>query len=87
MMKTYFIRFLCWIIRKLRESEYAIALLSVNKDDLYKRAYELVLRYDGIPDVSGEYKRHVAYAQLIKEFPDRDKRDIALAIELGVQRL
>lgn len=36
---------------------------------------------------SGEYKRHVVYAALIKKFPKIPKRQIALAIEtvLNVQ--
>ena len=34
---------------------------------------------------SGEYKRHWVYAQLIKEFPDVRKRDIAFAIEKVLQ--
>lgn len=36
-------------------------------------------------NVGGEYKRHWVYAQLLKAFPDRPKREAALAIELAVQ--
>lgn len=36
---------------------------------------------------SGEYKRHTVYAELLKRFPERRKRDIALAIELAVQKV
>jgi hypothetical protein len=32
-------------------------------------------------DGSGEYKRHVVYAQLIKEFPQVAKRVLSLTIE------
>jgi hypothetical protein len=33
-------------------------------------------------EAGGEYKRHHAYAALLREFPQRKKRDLALAIEL-----
>lgn len=36
------------------------------------------------PEQSGEYKRHVVYAKLIKKFPETPKRQIALAIELAL---
>ena len=36
------------------------------------------------PGLSGEYKRHQVYAQLIKEYPGMDRKKIALAIELAV---
>ena len=35
--------------------------------------------------LSGEAKRHQAYARLIKEFPEAKHQDIALAIELAVR--
>ena len=51
-----------------------------------KRAYELVKEYDTL-QASGEYKRHQIYSKLIKEFPEVSKKDLALSIELGVQKL
>lgn len=33
---------------------------------------------------SGEYKRHVVYARLIKEFPTTPRRQLALAIEIAL---
>ncbi|MDZ4263913.1 MAG: hypothetical protein U1B30_16490 [Pseudomonadota bacterium] len=33
------------------------------------------------PGTSGEYKRHSVYAQLIKEYPGRRKRDLSRAID------
>lgn len=35
-------------------------------------------------DVSGESKRHQVYARLLKEFPTRNRRAIALAIEAAL---
>ena len=35
---------------------------------------------------TGEWKRHWVYAKLIKEFPDIEKRDLALAIEVALRR-
>jgi hypothetical protein len=37
-------------------------------------------------NVDGEYKRHMVYAELIKRFPNMRKRDIALAIEVAIQK-
>jgi hypothetical protein len=50
----------------------------------YQRAKALVGSMEPIP-ASGEYKRHVVYAQLQKEFPQTAKRHLALAIEQMVQ--
>ena len=38
------------------------------------------------PGTSGEYKRHQVYAKLIRLFPSQAKSDLALAIELAIQR-
>lgn len=35
---------------------------------------------------TGEWKRHWVYAKLIKEFPDTDRRDLALAIEVALRK-
>lgn len=45
----------------------------------------LVADADGLAG-SGEYKRHIVYAQLMKTFPLVSKRDLAMAIELAIQR-
>jgi hypothetical protein len=37
-------------------------------------------------DRTGEWKRHSVYSKLIKQFPDEDKRDLALAIEVALRR-
>ena len=34
---------------------------------------------------SGEWKRHEVYARLIKELPQRRKRDLAYLIEVAIQ--
>lgn len=33
---------------------------------------------------SGEYKRHIVYARLIKDFPKRPRTDLALAVEIAL---
>jgi hypothetical protein len=38
-------------------------------------------------NVSGEYKRHVVYAKLIKAFPSVSKRVLSMALEQAVARL
>ena len=50
-----------------------------------RRAKELIAEVDPIAHVSGEYKRHVVYATLLKEYPEEPKRFIALQIELALQ--
>lgn len=35
-------------------------------------------------EASGEYKRHAVLAELMKAFPDAEKRTLALAIELAM---
>lgn len=37
--------------------------------------------------VSGEYKRHQVYSRAIKQYPDMLLSDLALAIEIGIQKL
>ncbi len=50
------------------------------------RAKELCLEQDSIsaPGTSGEYKRHIVFSRLIKEFPLISRRVISLAIEKGL---
>ena len=36
------------------------------------------------PGLSGEYKRHQVFAQMLKEYPSVKRRTISLAIELGL---
>jgi uncharacterized membrane-anchored protein YhcB (DUF1043 family) len=50
---------------------------------LQKRAAELTKAQENV-DASGEYKRHVVYAQLLKEFPDEAKRKVSKAIEAAL---
>lgn len=40
-----------------------------------------------IPNVSGEFKRHNVYAKVIKKYPQMRKRDLALAIEIAIQKV
>ena len=49
----------------------------------YEHALGLIKEVD-VLDASGEYKRHVVYAKLIKKFPKFARRSLALAIEVAV---
>ncbi len=40
-----------------------------------------------LTDQTGEYKRHIVYSRLIKQYPDARKRDLAFAIEQVMQEL
>ena len=51
---------------------------------LVDRARVLCLAQNYKLDISGEYKRHQVYAQLIKEYPHEDRKKISLAIELAL---
>lgn len=51
-------------------------------DALYHRAEQLTQEAENFAaGTSGEYKRAHVFAKLIKEFPDRAKRDIGQVIE------
>jgi len=62
-------------------------LFSKTPTQVQMRADILVANADKMVGVSGEYKRHIVYAQLLKEFPGIPKRDLGFAIEHGVQKL
>ena len=47
------------------------------------RVHELVSQV-APRDMGGEAKRHTVYAQLIKDYPDIAKRELALAIEIAL---
>jgi hypothetical protein len=64
----------------------AVAVLIVPADALLERATILTQAQRGIPGRAGEAKRHQVYARLIKEFPNRDHRDMARAIEAALER-
>lgn len=54
--------------------------------EVQQRAVVLV-RAAAALDGSGEAKRHQAYAQLIKDFPNESKRVLSRAIEDAVEQL
>lgn len=49
------------------------------------RAKALTVEAEKLVDTSGEYKRHVVYARLIKEFPDASKRFLSMQIEKALE--
>lgn len=58
-------------------------ILYVPKDALYMRAVVLCAEAESY-GTAGEQRRHQVYARLLKEFPTRSKRTVALAIEAGL---
>lgn len=62
---------------------YEHVTVYVPKDALYDRAKVLCLEQEPA-ETAGEAKRHQVYARLLKEFPTRNKRAVALAIEAGL---
>lgn len=55
-------------------------------DTFQVRVRELVKSFEDVNE-SGQYKRNQIYARLIKEFPDKNKYEIGLEIELAVGEL
>lgn len=50
------------------------------------KAAQLIREAEGFAaGTSGEYKRHWVYAALLRDFPERRKRDLALLIEETLQ--
>lgn len=82
-MKLYFIRILRWCLLWL-EPVPSPAPVQAPPDPCYARVAELVHSIDR-EDQNGEWKRHQVYARLVKEFPDRRKRDLAYLIESILQ--
>lgn len=74
-----------WCIRTLRR----VLRWLEPADAFSKRTDELVRLADTQSggDASGEYKRHIVYARLIKDFPTARRCDLALAIEQAIQRI
>jgi len=55
-------------------------------DPLRDRTRVLTKQADQLaPGTSGEYKRHKVYSQLMKEFPQVEKRRLSLTIEQVLQ--
>lgn len=50
-------------------------------------AAPLVLAQEDILEVSGEYKLHQVYAQMLKQFPGAPKDDVAFAIQLAIRKM
>jgi hypothetical protein len=88
-MRRLFCRIGFWFLRLGKWNLDVLDLITsmpLLEIEVVKRAKELSGLSDTLsaPGTSGEYKRHVVYAQLIKEFPNLTKRQIAMAIEIGL---
>ena len=55
------------------------------EDPALWRVRALVKEQETMDGPSGEYKRHQVYAKLLKEFPERRRRDLAYLIEVAIQ--
>ena len=86
-MKNLLIKILVWLIgydpREL--TQYQVQLTK-EIFEMLPTAASICIELDRC-NASGEWKRHQAYSRLIKQFPDKNKRFIAQAIELAVQRM
>lgn len=58
--------------------------IPVARDRLYDHAVALTGVWETKNAPSGEFKRHQVMASLMDEFPQRSKRDLALAIEAAL---
>jgi len=92
-MKPKLIQFLFWLLTKLgaeyyREKPEPVRGYPLPKSvtDLIPEAHFYVARLDQARE-SGEWKKHQAYAAMIKNHPESAKRDISLAIEIAVREL
>jgi hypothetical protein len=78
-----------WVIEVLRRLiawlEGPPAEVPPSADPITVLADHLTRRADALGALSGEYKRHWAYARLIKAHPEARRRDLSLAIELALQ--
>lgn len=70
-MKQQLIRLLRWLLD----------WLDPPSGELAAQARVYIAEAEGLHGTSGEYKRHVVYARLQKEFPRIPKRRLSLVIE------
>ena len=89
-MKRYAIRFGLWLARwggwtppQCRHTGF----LALGPDlvALVAAARITVAHLETLADAGGEYKRHLAYARLLKAHPGAARRDIGLAIEMALR--
>jgi hypothetical protein len=87
-MKRLLIKFAMWVLKRYAPAQpetkpVGQLTLSAEVMELARAAQPLCAAVDKF-DASGEYKRHSVYARLLKSFPNAIKRDVALAIEIGL---
>lgn len=82
-MKRLLIRLATWILKKLAAEVFVISPEILK---MIPTALDFCQTVDYRKE-SGEWKRHQCYSSLIKKYPQMDKKDIALAIELAVRKL
>lgn len=75
-------RFLSWVITVcIRRGGRCQLSADLREDAAYWRCREIVVAEDKTPNVSGEWKRHQAYAKMLSEFPDISARKLSYIIE------
>ena len=63
-----------------------VVVLRIPRDRVFTRALEATRHVnEHNREASGENKRHQVYARLLKDFPHRSHRKIALAIEAALE--
>lgn len=74
-----------WVLARKRQLPWQRPIdapAPVNPNLVYVRAKELCAAQEGTGlGLSGERKRHLVYAQLLKDFPTHPKRAVSRAIE------
>lgn len=101
MIKQFLIKFHTWLGNKLGiihtcpvQEPHTCPPLPTNilviSTDIFKilpAISILIEEQETFENVSGEWKRHQVYAKAIKHYPDMQESELALAIEIGIQKL
>lgn len=84
-MKKYLLALGVWLVEKYGTPAPIIQpqVIPQIDDAVLVSASNIVRKFNNI-EASSEYKRHAALADLIKLFPNYEKRVLCLAIELAV---
>jgi hypothetical protein len=80
-MKKYFAAlFLKWAL-----ALGATAYILPDEDIMREATLQTTYTGEMYKDISGEAKRHMVYAKMIKKYPNVDKRELGFAIEASLR--
>lgn len=82
-MKQHLATFKLWLAKKFRM--WAEQLETPHP--VYQELKDLAWRWKDDRTVSGQYKRHQVYAEMLTRHPDMNRKDLGLLIERVVQTL